>query len=251
METRVAVVTGAGRGIGRAIAVGAGAMGMAVAAWDVDEAAAAGTADEIVAAGGTALGLDCDVRDRGAVEAAAEKTRAILGPVWAVVNNAGIDRLATFRESDPKDWRDIIDVNFVGALNVTQCLLEDLASRDAGRIVFLSSDAARVGSTGEAVYAGTKAGLIGFAKTLARETARHHVTVNVVCPGPTDTSLLGLVREGAQGDKIIAAMTRAVPLGRIAQPEDIAAAVAFFLGEDSGYVTGQVLSVSGGLTMAG
>ncbi|MFT4570137.1 MAG: 2-hydroxycyclohexanecarboxyl-CoA dehydrogenase [Hyphomicrobiaceae bacterium] len=251
MLDRVAVVTGAGRGIGRAIAKRACQLGLGVAVWDVDEALAVSTADEIGSHGVPAIGVGCDVRDRDAVAEAAERTRSNLGSVWAIVNNAGIDRLATFKESDPQDWRDIIDVNFVGALNVTHALLGDLTDRDAGRVVFVSSDAARVGSTGEAVYAGTKAALIGFGKTLARETARHGITVNIVCPGPTDTSLLGMVRQGPQGDKIIASMTRAVPLGRIAEPEDIAGAVAFFLGPDGGYVTGQVLSVSGGLTMAG
>jgi 2-hydroxycyclohexanecarboxyl-CoA dehydrogenase len=119
-----------------------------------------------------------------------------------------------------------------------------------GRIVCISSDAARVGSTGEAVYAASKAGVLGFAKTLAREVARHGITVNAICPGPTDTALLDAVRQGPKGDRIIDAMIRAVPMGRVAQPDDIAGVVAFFLSDDAGYVTGQTLSVSGGLTMA-
>ena len=144
----------------------------------------------------------------------------------------------------------IIAVNLTGTLNCTKALLDGMIAAGTGRIVCLSSDAARVGSSGEAVYAASKAGVIGFAKTLAREVARYGIAVNVVCPGPTDTALLDAVRNGPRGDKIMDAVTRSIPMGRIAQPADIAGVVAFFLSPDAAYVTGQTLSVSGGLTMA-
>ena len=251
MSDRCAIVTGGAAGIGRATAGRLAADGMAVAIWDVDAERAVAEAAAITQSGGRALGCACDVRDGDAVAAALEATVETFGTPWGLVNNAGIDRFSFFKNSDPGDWRLIVDVNLVGALTVTHAVLPLLLDTGAGRIVFLSSDAARVGSMGESVYAGAKAGLLGFSKSLARECAREGITVNAVCPGPTDTALLDAVRHGPGGDKVIAAMERAVPMRRIAQPEEIAAAVAFFLGDDSAYITGQTLSVSGGLTMAG
>lgn len=245
------VVTGGASGIGRATALRLGRDGYPVAVWDLRLEGAEAVASEIRAGGGRALAVECDVVDRAAVDAARDRSTEGLGAPAGLVNNAGIDRLSLFKDSDPADWRPILDVNLVGALNVTHALLPSMVERGHGRIVCVSSDAARVGSSGEAVYAAAKAGLLGFVKTLARETARHGIVVNAVCPGPTDTNLLDLVRSGPKGDRIIDAMTRAIPLGRIGRPEDIAGAIAFFLSDDAAYVTGQVLSVSGGLTMAG
>ena len=246
---RTVVITGGGRGIGRAIAELAAERGFSVLVLDVD----GHTAQEVEAAihgrGGRAKGVGCDIRNRASVEEALQVGRRELGSLYAVVNNAGTDRMAVFADSKPEDWQHIIDVNLMGTLNVTQVALGDIR-QVGGRVVSISSDAARVGSTGEAVYSATKAGILGFTKTLAREVARDGVTVNAVCPGPTDTALLETVRSGPKGDKIVAAMTRAVPLGRIARPRDIAAAVLFFLSDDAAYITGQTLSVSGGLTMA-
>ncbi len=245
-----AIVTGAAGGIGNAIANRLAADGFAVALWDFDEAAAQKAAAEIESSGGRAAALACDVSDRNQVDAAAAATGEQLGEVFAVVNNAGIDRLSLFKDSDPEDWKRIIDVNLFGVFNVTQAVLPAMLEAGRGRIVSISSDAARVGSTGEAVYSASKAGVLGFTKTLAREVARSGICVNAVCPGPTDTALLESVRQGPKGDKIIAGMIKAVPLGRVAEPVDIAGAVSFFLSEDAGYITGQTLSVSGGLTMA-
>jgi 2-hydroxycyclohexanecarboxyl-CoA dehydrogenase len=194
--------------------------------------------------------VHCDVADPESVTAAAATTRAAVGAPWALVNNAGIDRFGLFKDSSPRDWDRIIAVNLAGTLHCTKALLEGMIESASGRIVCVSSDAARVGSTGEAVYAGSKAGIIGFAKALAREVARSGITVNTVCPGPTDTALLDEVRRGPRGDKIMDAVERSIPLGRIARPDDIAGVVAFFLSPDAAYVTGQTLSVSGGLTMA-
>jgi 2-hydroxycyclohexanecarboxyl-CoA dehydrogenase len=245
------IVTGGGAGIGRATSVRLGRDGFAVAVWDLDRDNAEHTAAEIRDHGGRAVAIDCDVSRRDSVDAARDRTSAELGSAWGLVNNAGIDRLSLFKESDPRDWRVILDVNLVGTLNVTHSVLPGMVALGSGRIVCISSDAARVGSTGEAVYAAAKAGLLGFVKTLAREAARNGILVNAVCPGPTDTNLLDSVRSRPNGERIIEAMTRSIPLGRVARPEDISGAIAFFLSDDAGYITGQVLSVSGGLTMVG
>jgi 2-hydroxycyclohexanecarboxyl-CoA dehydrogenase len=241
---KVVVVTGAARGIGREVVRRLSADGFAVAVWDIDEAAARDTAEEF---GG--LGVGCDVSQFAAVCAAADRTEAELGAPWGLVNNAGIDRFGMFKESDPDDWRRIIDVNLVGALNVVKRLIDGMVEQGDGRIVCVSSDAGRVGSTGEAVYASAKAGLLGFVKSIARETARFGIKANVVCPGPTDTALLAEVRSGPRGDKIMDAVEKSIPLARIAAPADIAGAIAFFMSPDADYITGQTLSVSGGLTM--
>ena len=169
-----------------------------------------------------------------------------------LVNNAGWDVFKPFTKTTPGDWDKLIAINLTGALNMHFAVLPGMAERKAGRIVNVASDAARVGSSGEAVYAACKGGLVAFSKTLAREHARHNITVNVVCPGPTDTALLAGVAEGAANpEKLIEAFTRAIPLGRLGQANDLASAIAFLASEDASFVTGQVLSVSGGLTMNG
>jgi 2-hydroxycyclohexanecarboxyl-CoA dehydrogenase len=208
-------------------------------------------AAEIRSAGGEATGLTADVADLDAVRAAVGATESALGPTDVLVNNAGWERLALFVESDPALWDRLIAVNLKGALHATRAVVSGMIARGRGRIISISSDAGRVGSTGEAVYAGCKAAVIGFSKALAREVARHGITVNVVCPGPTDTALLAEVMAGERGAKILAGMQRAIPLGRLGRPEDVAGAVAYLASAEAAYVTGQVLSVSGGLTMAG
>lgn len=250
-SNRSVVVTGGGAGIGRSTAIRLGRDGFSVAVWDLDRDSAEGAAAEIRDGGGRAIAVQCDVSDRASVDAARDRTTSELGAPWGVVNNAGVDRLSLFKDSDPNDWRLILDVNLIGTLNVTHALLPAMIQKGFGRIVCISSDAARVGSTGEAVYAAAKAGLLGFVKTLAREAARNGILVNAVCPGPTDTNLLDSVRNRPNGERIIEAMTRSIPLGRVATPDDIAGAIVFFLSDDANYVTGQVLSVSGGLTMVG
>ena len=197
------------------------------------------------------MGVAADVADHGAVRAAVSQVESALGPPDVLVNNAGWERLALFVETEPVFWDRLVAVNFKGPLNATRAVLDGMIARRRGRIVSISSDAGRVGSTGEAVYSGCKAAVIGFSKALAREVARHGITVNVVCPGPTDTQLLADVMAGERGQKVLAGMQRAIPLGRLARPDDIAGAVAYLVSDDAGYVTGQVLSVSGGLTMAG
>ena len=251
LDGRVALVTGAGSGIGRAIAARLAADGARVAVADVNAAGAAATVEAIRAGGGVAEAVAMDVTDFAAVQAAAAGVRERLGPIAILVNNAGWDRVEPFADNDPALWERLIAINLKGPIHCTRAVLDDLIAADRGKIVNISSDAARVGSSGEAVYAACKGGIVSFSKTLARELARHQVSVNVVCPGPTQTALLDEITAGEQGEKVIAAMTRAIPFRRLAAPAEIAAAVAFFASSDADYVTGQVLSVSGGLTMAG
>ncbi|MBX3023976.1 glucose 1-dehydrogenase [bacterium] len=251
LEGRIALVTGAGSGIGRAIAQRLAGEGARVAVADVNAAGAAATVEAIRGAGGSAEAVTVDVTDFAAVRAAAAAVRTRLGAVGVLVNNAGWDRVEPFVDNEPALWDRLIAINLKGPIHCTRAVLDDMIAGGGGAIVNISSDAARVGSSGEAVYAACKGGVVSFSKTLARELARHRITVNAVCPGPTRTALLDEITSGAQGERIIAAMTRAIPMRRLAAPEEIAAAVAFFASPDAAYVTGQVLSVSGGLTMAG
>lgn len=248
---RVAVVTGGAGGIGQAIARRLAAQGVAVAVLDRDAERATKVAGELSAEGMRVVGVGADVRDFASVQAAVAAARRLLGPVEILVNNAGWDKIQPFVENPPELWDELIAVNLKGAIYATRAAVDDMLGLGRGRLIFISSDAARVGSSGEAVYAACKAGLIGFAKTLARELASRGITSNVVCPGPTQTPLLDEVTRGEAGAKIIAAMTRSIPLRRLGTPEDVAAAVAFFASPGAGFITGQVLSVSGGLTMVG
>jgi len=186
-----------------------------------------------------------------AMRAAVVAVEAALGPIDTLVNNAGWDKMELFLDNDPALWDRLLAINLKGVFNTTRAVLEGMAARGGGRVVSIASDAGRVGSTGEAVYSACKAGIIGFSKALAREVARKGITVNVVCPGPTDTALLAEVGATERGAKIVAGMQRAIPLGRLGQPEDVAGAVAYLVSDEAAFVTGQVLSVSGGLSMVG
>jgi len=246
VSTRVALVTGGARGIGRAIALELAAAGCAVAIGDL----LAGEAETVTAEiGRNAIAVPLDITDSAAVAAAVATVGERLGPVDIAVNNAGWDELRPFLKTDEPFWDRVIDINYKGCLRVTKAVLPGMVDRGWGRLVNIASDAGRVGSSLESVYAGAKGGVIAFTKTIAREVARSGVTANCVCPGPTRTPLLeGMAGEG--GDRFIDALTRAVPMRRLGEPEDIAAAVAFLASDRAGYVTGQTLSVSGGLTMA-
>jgi 2-hydroxycyclohexanecarboxyl-CoA dehydrogenase len=225
--------------------------GWAVGILDLDGASAAAVAVEIAETGGAAAGAAADVTQPATVQAGIAAIERELGPVEALVNNAGWDVLARFVEGPPELWDRVIAVNLKGVLNATHAVLPGMIARGRGRIVSISSDAGRVGSSGEAVYSACKAGVIGFSKALAREVARAGITVNCVCPGPTETALLAAVMAGEQGEKVLAGMRRTIPLGRLGLPEDVAPAVVYLLSDGAAYVTGQVLSVSGGLTMHG
>lgn len=242
---KVVLVTGAARGIGAGIARAAAAAGAAVALGDVAETTVREAAEAI---GSRALGLRMDVSDARSVRAAVEETAARLGPLDVLVNNAGVDVIQPFLESSEETWDRLWAVNLKGTLLATRAVLDGMVTRGRGRIVNIGSDAGRVGSSAEAVYSATKGGVIAFSKALAREVARHGITVNCVCPGPTDTALLEQVRD--YDEKLHASLARAIPLRRLGRPEDVAAAVVFLASDDAAYITGQTLSVSGGLTMA-
>jgi 2-hydroxycyclohexanecarboxyl-CoA dehydrogenase len=246
---KVAIVTGAANGIGRAIAIRLADEGAKVALADIQLDSAEQAAAEIRRIGAAAIAVALDVTKLDEAIAAADRVESELGPIDILVNNAGWDVVGPFVESDPDVWDKVIAINFRGVLNCCKAVAPRMQSRGAGKIVSISSDAARVGSTGEAVYAGCKAAIIGFSKTLARELAANHINVNVVCPGPTDTALLKNAMAGRE--KVLESMARGIPFRRLGQPADLAGAVAFFASADSDFVTGQVLSVSGGLTMAG
>lgn len=247
---KTAVVTGSGRGIGRAIATRLAEEGATVAINDVDADRAETTAEELRETGHDTLAAPADVTDLEAVQSAIDDVVERTGGVDILVNNAGWDRVELFKDNDPAVWDRIIDINYRGQINAARAVLDDMTDRESGKIIAISSDAGRVGSTGEAVYAGTKAGVIGFTKTLARELARFDVQCNVVAPGPTDTPLLEEMQEQTEiARKIHEGMENHIPLGRKADPADIAGGVAFFSSSDADYITGQVLSVSGGLTM--
>lgn len=257
---RVAVVTGGGRGIGREICLGLARAGRRVAVADLRVPEATETAAMINAefgSGGasdtstTAIAVEMDVADADAVSAGLLAVTDQLGPVEILVNCAGWDVLTPFVATDEDFWDRIIEINYKGPLRTTHGCLPAMIEAGYGRIVNIGSDAGRVGSSGEAVYAGAKGGVIAFTKTIAREVARRGITANVVCPGPTDTPLLEEIASATDtSDKIIGALARAVPMKRIGQPHEVAAAVVFLCSEEAGYITGQTLSVSGGLTMA-
>jgi 2-hydroxycyclohexanecarboxyl-CoA dehydrogenase len=235
------LVTGGGGAIGAAICRRFSKQ-MKVLVADKNREAAERVAREV---GGEALVFDI-CRYEEAKAALADR------PVDVLVNNAGWDRFQNFVDTDPKEWEALIDINLRGPLNMHHLVLPQMLARAAGRIINISSDAARVGSSGESVYAACKGGMISFSKTLAREVARKGITVNVVCPGPTDTPILrGFLGEGEAGKKVYDALVRAIPMKRVGQPDDIPGIVAFLASDEAGFITGQVISVSGGLTMAG
>lgn len=239
------MVTGAARGIGAAIAAALAGDGAAVAIGDLEAAQAAATAKRF---GRRALGLQLDVTDSDSVAAALDRVEAELGPVDVLVNNAGVDVIAAFLDTEEADWRKVIEVNLLGTIRCTQAVARRMAERGRGTVISVASDAGKVGSSGEAVYSATKGGLIAFTKTLARELAHTGVTANCVCPGPTDTALLAQLAES--NPRLRESLARAIPLRRIAQPDDIAGVVAFLASPRAAYMTGQAISVSGGLTMS-
>lgn len=252
LQHKTAIVTGGGGGIGGATCHRLAVEGAKVAVFDRDLAAAQKVAADINAAGGTAAAFHCDITHRAQVDAAVAAAQAQLGPIAVLVNNAGWDVFKPFVKTVPAEWEQLIAINLTGALHMLHAVLPGMAERQYGRIVNIASDAARGGSSGEAVYSACKGGLIAFTKTLARELARAGIRVNAVCPGPTDTPLFqSFLGEGERGKHVYEALKRAIPFRRVGQPDDVAGIVSFLASDDAAYITGQVISVSGGLTMAG
>ena len=243
LRAKTVLVTGGGGAIGGAICRRFAEEGANVLVADKDAVSAGKVAQSI-----DAKSLVFDISDY----AAAKRAVASCGDVHILVNNAGWDRFQNFLDTDPAEWEELIAINLRGPLNMHHLVLPQMVARGAGRVVNISSDAARVGSSGESVYSACKGGILSLTKTLARELARKGVTVNAVCPGPTDTPILrGFLGEGEAGQKVYDALVRAIPQKRVGRPDDMPGIVAFLASDEASYITGQVISVSGGLTMAG
>ena len=243
---KTAVVTGAASGIGHATALALAAEGASVLLADINVEAGEAAAVAIRGKGQKAEFLPVDMTREDSIVAFAAAAQARVGAVDILINGAGWGRTLPFLEGPPDLWERLIALNFVGPMRLVKALLPRMLERGSGKIVNIASDAGRVGSLGETVYSGAKGGLIAFTKSLARETARYNVNVNCVCPGPTETPLLAAVPE-----KHLEAFKKAIPFRRFGKPSEIADAVVFFASDRASYITGQVLSVSGGLTMVG
>jgi 2-hydroxycyclohexanecarboxyl-CoA dehydrogenase len=251
LKDRTVLVTGGANGIGAAIARRLAQEGCAVGILDLDAATGEMLVSEIKAVGGRASLHAVDITDYDAVARAVESLEAAFGPLAFLVNNAGWDRAQSFLETTPEFWRKIVAINLFGPLNVNHVVLRGMAARGFGRVVNIASDAGRVGSSGEAVYSACKGGIIAFTKTVARELVGKGVILNTLCPGPTDTAILRSFLEGPDGARIAEGLKRAIPMRRLGVPEDYPGLVAFLLSDDAAYITGQTISVSGGLTMHG
>jgi 2-hydroxycyclohexanecarboxyl-CoA dehydrogenase len=235
LRNKVVIVTGGASGIGAAIVQRFEEEGAKVAVFDLQSKP-----------------YTVDISNQSAVIEAVERVEKDLGPVDVLVNNAGWDKAAPFLETDAMLWQKIVAINLMGPIHMHHAVLKGMKARGRGRIVNIASDAGRVGSSGESVYSACKGGIIAFTKTMAREMASKQININCVCPGPTDTALFrDFAGDGERGEKLKAALTRAIPFGRLGKPDDVPGAIAFLASDDAAFITGQVLSVSGGLTMAG
>jgi len=241
LRNKVAIVTGGASGIGAAVCARFLEEGSKVAVFDLSfEKNFPGEKYKI------------DISNQQQVIEGVAAVERDLGPVDVLVNNAGWDKAAPFLETDSALWQKIVAINLLGPIHMHHAVLKGMKARSRGRIVNVASDAGRVGSSGESVYSACKGGIIAFTKTMAREMASRQININAVCPGPTDTALFrDFAGKGERGDKLKAALTRAIPFGRLGQPEDLPGAICFLASDDAAFITGQVLSVSGGLTMAG
>ncbi|WP_027364520.1 SDR family NAD(P)-dependent oxidoreductase [Desulfotruncus alcoholivorax] len=247
LDQKVAVITGAGRGIGKAIALKFAREGARVIAADLDHGSAASVAGEIESIGGDALAVKVDVSDNLSVDSMVKEALIKYGKVDILINNAGWDKIGLFMDSSEDTWEKVIAINLKGTIICCKALLPQMMERKYGKILNVSSDAGRVGSSGEVVYSAAKGGVIAFSKALAREMARYKININCLAPGPTDTPLFAEV--AADNPKIAEALIKSIPLRRLGQPNDLANAAAFLVSDDAEYITGQTLSVNGGLNM--
>lgn len=252
LKDKVALITGGAGGIGAALCRRYADEGAKVAIFDLNAEGAAAVLAELRDKGVQASSYTVDISKYDAVADAVSRVEQDLGPIDILVNNAGWDHAARFLDTDPALWEKLVAINLMGPLNLQHTVVKGMVARGRGRVVNIASDAGRVGSSGESVYSACKGGIIAFSKTLARELARKQINVNVVCPGPTDTALFrDFAGEGESGDKLRGALTKAIPFGRLGQAEDVVGAVCFLTSDDAAFITGQVISVSGGLTMHG
>ncbi len=252
LKGKIVVVTGAASGIGRAITLRLAEEGARPVIFDIDKAGAEGVVKEIIGAGQIGHVRHCDITDYEAVKKAVVSTEQELGPIDCLVNNAGWDMPINFLDTEPEFWEKVIAINLMGPIHLHHTVVQNMAKRGVGCVVNISSDAGRVGSSGEAVYSACKGGVIAFTKTLARELTRRGIRLNVICPGPTNTPLFDIWKNSSgDGEKLAAGLERAIPMKRLGRPDDYPGIVAFLLSDDAAYITGQTISVSGGLTMHG
>ena len=250
MKDKVVLVTGGGSGIGRAICLRLAEEGADIVILELDPETGGETAQEVTEMGRRAVALQTDITVKEQVDNAVAQVQSQFGSIDVLVNNVGWDKQALFVDTDEELWEKLIALNFMGHIFCTHAVINGMMERQGGKIIFISSDAGRAGNSGEAIYSACKGGIIAFAKAMARELARHKINVNTVCPGPTETPLFRQTSgDTERGRKVSEALIRATPLRRIGQPEDIASAVSYLASSDSDFVTGQTLSVSGGLTM--
>ncbi len=251
LEGKTAIVTGGAKGIGRAIALRLARDGASIGILDIQKDGAEKTIKEIGKLGVRAMAIECDMANYEKVKEAASQIHQKFGSIDILINNAGIDESQFFVDTDQALWDKIINVNYKSFLIATHVCVPYMIEQKRGNIVSLGSDAGRIGNPGEVLYCGTKAAIMASSKALARELARYNIRVNSVSPGPVHTDLWDQLHPGEKGQKVTEAVTRIIPMRRLGTPEDVADVVAFFVSDDSRYLTGQVLSIDGGLTMIG
>ena len=251
LEGKTAIVTGGAQGIGKAIAMRLSRDGANIGILDLQKEGAERVAQEINNLGVKAMAIQCDVTDYAKVKEGVTAVHDAYGSIDILINNAGIDIARLFVDTDEAIWEKIINVNYKSFLNASHACIPYMIEQKSGNIVSLGSDAGRIGNPGEVLYCGTKAAIMASSKALAKELARFGIRVNAVSPGPVHTELWDKLHDGEKGKKVTEAVTRAIPMRRLGEPEDVADVVAFFVSNDSRYLTGQVLSIDGGLTMIG